>query len=140
VLGGFGNQNPNIPGVNIGSSSPLIGARPFRRPPHTGYVSATYFRPKWSVVIKSAMASRSDDSTFLSFVDPGEANTLLLPNRNLDFGYVLLDLGFTRSLKRGFSYFAQVNNLLNDQHIGPIGYPGLPLTFRTGLKLRLGGN
>jgi vitamin B12 transporter len=140
VLGGFANQNPNIPGVNIGSSSPLIGARPFRRPPHTGYVSATYFRPKWSVVIKSAMASRSDDSTFLGFVDPGEANTLLLPNRNLDFGYVLLDLGFTRSLKRGFSYFAQVNNLLNDQHIGPIGYPGLPLTFRTGLKLRLGGN
>lgn len=140
VLGGFGNQNPNIPGVNIGSSSPLIGARPFRRPPHTGYVSVTYYRPRWSLVVKSSMASRSDDSTFLSYVDPAEANTLLLPNRDLDFGYVLLDLGFTRSLKHGFTYFAEVNNLLNDQHVGPIGYPGLPLTFRTGLKWRLGGN
>jgi vitamin B12 transporter len=35
--------------------------------------------------------------------------------------------------------FAQIDNLLNDQHIGPIGYPGLPLTFRAGVKVRLGG-
>jgi vitamin B12 transporter len=67
-------------------------------------------------------------------------NSLLLPNHDLDFGYVKLDIGATYALKHGFTYFAQINNLLNDQHIGPIGYPGLPLTFRTGIKLRLGGS
>ena len=92
------------------------------------------------MIIKSTMASRSDDSTFLGYDDPNGANTLLLPNRDLDFGYVLLDIGFTHALKHGFTYFGQVDNLLNNQHIGPIGYPGLPLTFRTGLKLRLGGS
>jgi iron complex outermembrane receptor protein/vitamin B12 transporter len=52
---------------------------------------------------------------------------------------VKLDLGFTYALKHGFTYFAQLNNLMNNQHIGPIGYPGLPFTFQTGLKLQLGG-
>jgi iron complex outermembrane receptor protein/vitamin B12 transporter len=49
-------------------------------------------------------------------------------------------VGGTYAWKHGISVFAQVNNLLSDQHIGPIGYPGLPLTFRSGLKLRLGGD
>jgi iron complex outermembrane receptor protein/vitamin B12 transporter len=86
------------------------------------------------------MASRSDDSTYLTEEDLNGGNTLLLPNRDLDFGYVKLDMSVNYALKHGFTYFAQFNNLLNDQHIGPIGYPGLPLTFQTGLKLRLGGN
>ena len=39
------------------------------------------------------MASRSDDSTYLDYEDLNGGNTLLLPNRNLDFGYVKLDMG-----------------------------------------------
>jgi iron complex outermembrane receptor protein/vitamin B12 transporter len=93
-----------------------------------------------TVALQGAMASRSDDSTFLQYSDLNGGNTLLLPNRDLDFGYVKLDMSATYALKHGFTYFAQLNNLLNDQHIGPIGYPGLPLTFRTGLRLRLGGD
>jgi len=99
-----------------------------------------YTRPRLTLAFKGAMASRSDDSTFLEYSDINGGNSLLLPNRDLDFGYVKLDIGATYTLKHGFTYFAQINNLLNDQHIGPIGYPGLPLTFRTGFKLRLGGD
>jgi vitamin B12 transporter len=99
----------------------------------------TYTRSKFALVMKGAMASRSDDSTFLEYEDLNGGNTLLLPNHDLDFGYVKLDLGGTYAWKHGITYFAQIDNLLNNQHIGPIGYPGLPLTFRTGLKLRLGG-
>ena len=132
--------NPNLPGIAIGALGPLVGGRPFRRAPNTGYFDVQYTRSKFSVALKGALASRSDDSTFLSGEDINSGNTLLLPNRDLDFGYVKLDLGGTYTWKHGITYFAQVDNLLNDQHIGPIGYPGLPLTFRTGLKLRLGGD
>jgi iron complex outermembrane receptor protein/vitamin B12 transporter len=132
--------NPNLPGIAIGALGPLVGARPFRRAPNTGYFDVQYTRSKFSLVFRGALASRSDDSTFLSGEDINSGNTLLLPNRDLDFGYVKLDLGGTYSWKHGITYFAQVDNLLNDQHIGPIGYPGLPLSFRTGLKLRLGGD
>ena len=34
---GTSAQNPNLPGVPIGSSYPLVGQRPFRRPPQTGF-------------------------------------------------------------------------------------------------------
>jgi vitamin B12 transporter len=137
---GIPNENPNIPGVAIGFESPLVGARPFRRAPHTGYFDFQYTRNRVNFAFKGALASRSDDSTYLDGGDTSGGNTLVLPNRDLDFGYVKLDIDATYALKHGFTYFAQINNLLNDQHIGPIGYPGLPLTFRTGIKLRLGGD
>ncbi|MGA8940030.1 MAG: TonB-dependent receptor, partial [Acidobacteriaceae bacterium] len=137
---GYPTENPNLPGTPIGALGPLVGARPFRRAPHTGYANAEYTRRRLTFALSGAMASRSDDSTFLEYEDLNGGNTLLLPNRNLDFGYVKLDMSVTYALKHGFTYFAQFSNLLNDQHIGPIGYPGLPLTFQTGLKLRLGGD
>jgi iron complex outermembrane receptor protein/vitamin B12 transporter len=96
--------------------------------------------PKFSIVFKGAMASRSDDSTFLSGEDLNGGNTLLLPNQNLDFGYVKLDLGGTYALPHHLTVFTQLENLTNDQHIGPIGFPGLPLTVRAGLKFKLFGD
>ena len=132
-------ENPNIPEVPIGALGPLVGARPFRRAPNTGYFNAQYTRARLALSVTGAIASRSDDSTYLEYEDLNGDNTLLLPNRNLDFGYTKLDLGFTYALKHGLTYFAQLDNLMNNQHIGTIGYPGLPFTFRTGLKLQLGG-
>ena len=135
----FGASNPNLPNVPIGSSSPLIGARPFRRPPHTGFLAVEYTGRKWNAALKGGFASRSDDSTFLSYSDLNGDNTLLLPNRNLDFGYSKLDASALYQVTPHIAMFTQLNNLLNQQHIGPIGYPALPFNFRAGLKLRLGG-
>lgn len=137
---GAPTENPNLPGIAIGAESPLVGARPFRRPPHSGFFGVDYNRPRFTVAFKGALASRSDDSTFLDGFDPNFGNTLLLPNRDLDFGYTKLDLGGTYSFTSKIRAFAQLENLLNNQHIGPIGYPGLPLTVRAGFKIRLGGD
>lgn len=136
---GTPTTNSNLPGIAIGAESPLVGARVFRRAPHTGFVRVAYARPKFTAAFKGALASRSDDSTFLDGFDPNFGNSLLLPNRNLDFGYAKLDLSGTYVVGHGVSAFTQLENLLNDQHIGPIGYPGLPLTVRAGLKVRFGG-
>jgi vitamin B12 transporter len=135
LAGGFA---PTYNGIPIGSISPLKGARPFRRPPHTGFFTATWARPKFAVQFASAFASRSDDSTYLSYSDANGGNSLLLPNRNLDFGYAKLDLGGTYQLLSWVSLYGQAENLTSNQHIAPIGYPGLPMNFRAGLKLQLG--
>jgi iron complex outermembrane receptor protein/vitamin B12 transporter len=129
----------NIPdGIEIGPYSPLKGARPFRRAPHTGYFTATYATRKLTGVFSAAFASRSDDSTFLEGEDASGGNSFLLPNRNLDYGYAKLDLGGSYQLLNWLDIYAQAENLLNDQHIAPIGYPSLPFTVRTGLRLRWG--
>ena len=133
-------ENPNLPGIAIGAESPLIGSRPFRRPPHTGFFDAQYTTSKFSAALKGAFASRSDDSTYLDGFDPNFGNSLILPNRDLDFGYAKLDANFLFAATGHVTIFSQFGNLLSQQHIGPIGYPGLPFTFRTGLKIRIGGN
>lgn len=134
------NSNPNLPGIAIGAESPLIGARPFRRPPHTGFFAVQYTRTKFAVALKGALASRADDSTFLDGFDPSFGNSLVLPNRDLDFGYAKLDANGTWAIGRRFTVFTELDNLLSQQHIGPIGYPALPFTVRAGLKVRIGGD
>ena len=129
---------PTFDGIPVGPYSPLEGARPFRRAPHTGYFTATYAGSRITGVFNAAFASRSDDSTYLEGEDAAGGNSLLLPNRNLDFGYAKLDLGGSFQLMSWVDIYAQADNLLNNQHIAPIGYPSLPFTLRAGLRLRWG--
>jgi len=86
----------------------------------------------------SAFVSRSDDSTYLEYADANFGNSLLLPNRNLDHGFAKVDLGGTYQLLWWLSLYGQAENLTNNQHIAPIGYPSLPMNVRVGLKLQLG--
>ncbi|HEY3989195.1 MAG TPA: TonB-dependent receptor [Acidobacteriaceae bacterium] len=131
--------NPFFPGVELGINSPLIGARPFRRPPHVGFATVTYTTPKWFLQVQGSFASRSDDSTFLSSFDSlAGDNSLLLPNRNLDAAYAKVDTGGSYQFKQWIAVYAQLDNLVSDQHIGPIGYPSLPFTFRAGMRFAIG--
>jgi iron complex outermembrane receptor protein/vitamin B12 transporter len=125
-------------GIPIGPYSPLVGARPFRRAPHTGFFSATYASSKLTGIFSAAFASRSDDSTYLEGQDTNAGNSLLLPNRNLDSGYAKLDLGGSYQLLKWMDIYAQAENLLSEQHIAPIGYVSLPMNFRAGLRLQWG--
>jgi iron complex outermembrane receptor protein/vitamin B12 transporter len=134
------NNNPNLPGIAIGAEGPLIGARPFRRPPHTGFFAVQYEGARLGAALTGALASRSDDSTYLDGFDPNFGNSLVLPNRDLDFGYAKLDANLTYAIRPRVTAFTELDNLLGQQHIGPIGYPGLPFTIRAGLKLRIGGD
>jgi iron complex outermembrane receptor protein/vitamin B12 transporter len=129
--------------IPIGGYTPLVGARPFRRPPHTGFFTASYAAKKLTASFTSAFASRSDDSTYLENADAtvvdayGDigGNTLLLPNRNLDWGYAKLDLGASYKLLPWLGFYGQAENLTGDRNIAPIGYPSLPFNFRTGLRI-----
>ena len=136
---GLPTTNPNLPGIAIGAESPLVGARPFRRAPQTGFFAVQYTDRRVSAALKGALSSRSDDSTFLDFSDLNGGNTLLLPNRNLDFAFAKLDASVSVVATHHLTLFTQLNNLLSEQHIGPIGYPALPFTVQAGLKFRFGG-
>ncbi len=131
LIGGYA---PTYDGIPIGAYSPLVGARPFRRPPNSAFFTATYSGKRLSAIFTSAFASRSDDSTYLEYDDQVGGNSLLLPNRNLDHGYAKLDAGGIYQLISWLSVYGQVENLTSNQHIAPIGYPSLPFNFRAGLR------
>jgi len=129
---------PTYNGIPIGSDSPLQGSRPFRRPPHTGFFTATYSAKKLSAMFTSAFVSRSDDSDFLGGDDISGGNGLLLPNRNLDPGFAKLDLGASYQLLTWLGIYGEAENLTDNQHMAPIGYISLPAILRAGIRIQWG--
>lgn len=131
--------NPLFPNIPIGAFSPLVGARPFRRAPHTGFLSLSYNRSRLAALLQGTFVSRRDDSTFLLFSDINFGNTLLLPNRNLDSAYQKLDLSASFRLTSYLTSYISMENLLNQRYDAAFGFPSLPFTVRSGLKITLGG-
>jgi len=129
--------NPAFPNVPIGAFSPLVGARPFRRAPHTGFLAIAYNHARWSALFQGTFVGRRDDSTFLSDADFG--NTLLLPNRNLDSAYQKLDLSGNFRVNAHLSLYASMENLLSQRYDAAFGFPALPFTIRSGVKITFGG-
>ena len=130
--------NPNFPNVPIGADSPLIGARPFRRAPHTGYFGLSYNRTRFSGLVTGTLVGRRDDTDFLS-EDANFSTSLLLPNRNLDAAYQRIDLVGNYSVNRRLKIFSSFQNLLSQHYSEAFGYPALPFTFRSGMSISLGG-
>jgi vitamin B12 transporter len=133
----FPSINPNFPTVLIGAFGPLKGSRPFRRAPHTGSFALDYSRPRLSLSLSGYLSSRRDDSTFLS--DSFFGNTMLLPNRNLAPGYQKIDFSGSYRINRYLAFYASIENLANEHYDAAFGFPALPLTFRSGLRITLGG-
>ena len=131
------SYNPSFPDIAIGAFSPLVGARPFRRAPHSGYFGLTYNQSKWYGSFTGTLVGRRDDSDFLT--DANFGNTLLLPNRNLDGAYQRLELGGGYQVTRSLTAYSDLQNLLSQHYSEAFGYPALPFTLRAGIKISFGG-
>ena len=135
----FGNPSFNdaFPTIPIGAFSPLEGARPFRRAPHSGSLALIYTRQKFTGAFTGYLVSRRDDSTFLS--DGFFGNSMLLPNRNLAPGYQKFDLSGSYAIKPYVKVYTSMENLFSQHYQATFGFPALPLTFRAGMTFTIGG-
>ncbi len=131
------NTASNFASVPIGAYAPLVGARPFRVAPHTGYFGLNYSQSKFFGTFNGTLVSRRDDSDFAS--DSNFGNSLLLPNRNLDGAYQRLELGGGYQITPRINVYTNIQNLLSEHYYEAFGYPALPLTFRSGIKVSFGG-
>lgn len=129
--------NPQIPNVLIGAFGPLVGDRPFRRAPHSGNFFLLYAKSRYSLSLSGTMVSRRNDSTFA--LDGFFGTTMLLPNRNLAPAFQKIDLAGSYRLNSHLSFFTTIENLANQHYDEFFGFPALPLTFRSGIRIRLGG-
>jgi vitamin B12 transporter len=129
--------NPSIPGIPIGAFSPLVGARPFRRPTHSGSVYASVTHGPADITLAAFLSGTRDGSTFLT--DQFFGSSLLLPNANLEPAYQKVDLSAGYRVNSRLKAHVSVENLLNRDYQASFGFPALPLTARAGMSVRLGG-
>jgi len=129
--------NPLFPTIPIGAFSPLVGNRPFNRAPHVASVYLGYARHKLALALSGNFIGRRDSSTFL--FDSSFGSTMLLPNHNLAAAYQKIDVSGSYRLNRYLQLYSAIENLAS-QHYDPApGFPALPLNFRSGIKVTLGG-
>ena len=131
--------NPLFPGIPIGGFTALVGQRPFRRPANSGSLLIAYTQGRADLALTGYFAGKSDDSTFIVGSDINFGNSLLLPNNDLDFGYQKIDLSGAYRIQPRIKWYATVENLLNEHYEPAFGFPGLPLTLRTGVTITVGG-
>ncbi|HVZ83826.1 MAG TPA: TonB-dependent receptor plug domain-containing protein [Terracidiphilus sp.] len=131
------NTTFNFGSIPIGAYSPLVGARPFRIAPHTGFFDLHYTRGRFYASFTGTLVGSRDDSDYLSDADFG--TSLLLPNRNLLGGYQRLEVGGGWQLNARLNVYTTMQNLLSEHYFEAFGYPALPFTVRSGVKLSFGG-
>jgi iron complex outermembrane receptor protein/vitamin B12 transporter len=130
--------NPKFPGVQIGQFSPLVGARPFRRPTHSGSLMVAYARGPADVAVSAFFTGTRDGSTFLD--DEFFGYTMLLPNTDLEAGYQKVDLSAGYRPVKRLRVFTSIENLFDQDYDASFGFPGLGLAARAGVTVTIGGD
>jgi vitamin B12 transporter len=130
--------NPLFPNTPIGAFSPLQGARPFHRAPHSGSLVLAYNSRRFNAALSGYLVSRRDDSTFL--LDSFFGNTLVLPNRNLAPGYQKFDLSAGYAVTSYAKIYTSIENLLSQHYQAAFGFPAAPFAIRTGITFTIGGH
>ena len=130
--------NPKFPGIQIGQYAPLIGARPFRRPPHSGSFLVAYSRGPADVAVSTFFSGTRDGSTFMD--DEFFGYSLLLPNKDLEAGYQKVDLSAGYRAHKRLRVFTTIENLFDKDYTASFGFPALGLTARAGVTVSVGGD
>jgi iron complex outermembrane receptor protein/vitamin B12 transporter len=130
--------NPAFPGVPIGAYSPLVGARPFRRPSNSGTMFVAYTTGPVEVALAGYFAGKRDDSTFLS--DGFFGNSLLLPNQDLDPAFQKIDLSGSYRVHPSLRLYVSIENLFDQDYAAAFGFPSLPFAIRAGVSVNIGGD
>jgi iron complex outermembrane receptor protein/vitamin B12 transporter len=130
--------NPAFPDIQIGQFAPLVGARPFRRPTHSGSLMVAYLRGPADVAVSTYFSGTRDGSTFLS--DGFFGSSLLLPNKDLEAAFQKVDLSAGYRMHRRLKAFVSIENVLNRDYQASFGFPSLPIATRAGVTVNVGGS
>jgi vitamin B12 transporter len=98
-----------------------------RRPKHSATTLLSYLGDRWGANLSGSFVGRRPDDDFFGF--------------NIDHaaGYVRADVGGWYAINHRVTAYANVENALDRRYNEVVGYPALPINFRAGFRLRIGG-
>jgi len=98
-----------------------------RRPKHAASELLSYMGNRWGGNLGGSFVGRRADSDFDNFGIDHAA------------GYVRVDLGGWYAVTHRVTAYVNVQNALDRRYNEVVGYPALPVNFRAGVRLRIGG-
>ena len=113
-----------------------VGDPLIRRPTHSGSFTVAWTEQRWAMTFQTLLHGSSLD------IDPNLgtfACSLGLPCFFKNPGYVDANVTTSYELADGVSWYARINNLLNQRYEEVLGYPAYRLNFVSGIRLDLGG-
>ncbi|MBZ5535670.1 MAG: TonB-dependent receptor [Acidobacteriia bacterium] len=113
-----------------------VGDPLIRRPAHSGSFFATWTHRRWVLSLDALMRGRTTDT------DPNLgtfACDLGLPCILKNPGFVVANVGGSYDFSSGVTWYARINNLLNQRYEEVLGFPAYRLNFVSGVRVNLGG-
>jgi vitamin B12 transporter len=109
--------------------SPVLaeGQPLFRRPRHSGSVSASWSLTRLTLATTGLFVGRRTDSDFSAFEPPLEESE----------GYARWDVSATFRIGRGVTGYGAIENLFDRDYMEPLGYPALGRAARAGVRVVL---
>ncbi len=104
-----------------------VGMPLLRRPKHSATFLLSYLGTRWGGNVGGSFVGRRPDSDFDGFGIDHAA------------GYVRADVGGWYALWPRVTLYANVENALDRKYNEVVGYPSLPVNFRAGVRVRVGG-
>ncbi|RPJ85568.1 MAG: hypothetical protein EHM18_10075, partial [Acidobacteria bacterium] len=125
ISGGYTYLNSRI----LESAAPFhpvlrAGSRLLRRPTHSGFVTAGWFKSRWSLGARAVFVGNRTDNDFYG-----------LNLREVD-SYSRVDVNGSVRIGKQTELYATIQNLLNAEYSEALGYPALKLNFRSGVRVR----
>ena len=104
-----------------------VGQPLLRRPRHSASMLLSYLGTRWGGNLGASFVGRRPDSDFLGFGIDHAA------------GYVRADVGGWYAVSSRVTTYVNVENALDRRYNEVVGYPALPVNFRAGVRVRIGG-
>jgi len=115
-------DNPAPIDLQFSPGAPLL-----RRPKHAATETLSYLGSRWGANLGASFVGRRPDDDFFGF--------------NIDHaaGYVRADVGGWYAVNSRVTTYVNVENALDRRYNEVVGYPALPVSFRAGVRFRVGG-
>jgi outer membrane cobalamin receptor len=136
VDGSYTYTSTQILNAPLGSGALFsAGASLLRRPKHSGTLLISYFGNRWGASLVGTFVGPRPDSDFTQFLIPAG----IVPPINHVAGYARIDPGAWYAINSRITAYVNVQNVFNQHYQEVVGYPGLRVNVRAGMRYRIGG-
>ena len=113
-----------------------------RRPKHSGFVRVAYAAGRAAINLDLRIVGQRHDAAFIGLQALPSPGSPIAAPRAVDItvnrGYTVVGVGADMRLRDELTLFLRIENLMDEEYEGALGFPGLPRSIAAGARFALG--